>query len=151
MPSAIVAPKYYRPSKAAFIDSLVNNNQPLSYDSNYSSIAGTHLNLAKFQFPTETLECDLDTPLNHHPKSTLCDTNTTDIVYYTFNLAKDAFVRIWGNVSGGTWDMKLFDFDVRKDSAKLGTATPVQGSRGASRGGRVGKERRRSEEEEEEE
>ena len=124
--SAIVAPKYYRPSKAAFIDSLVNNNQPLSYDSNYSSIAGTHLNLAKFQFPTETLECDLDTPLNHHPKSTLCDTNTTDIVYYTFNLAKDAFVRIWGNVSGGTWDMKLFDFDVRKDSAKLGTATPVQ-------------------------
>jgi len=124
--SSIVAPKFYRPSKAAFIDSLVNNNQALSYDSNYSSIAGTHLNLAKFQFPMEILECDLDTPLNHHPKATLCDTNTTDIVYYTFTLAKDAFVRIWGNVSGGTWDMKLFDFDVRKDSAKLGTATPAQ-------------------------
>jgi len=124
--SSITAPKYYRPSKAAYIDSLVNGNQPLSYDSNYSGISGLFLNLAKFQFPMEILECDLDTPMNHHPKATLCDTNTTDIVYYTFNLAKDAFVRIWGNVSGGTWDMKLFDFDVRKDSAKLGTATPVQ-------------------------
>ncbi|MFT5512313.1 MAG: hypothetical protein ACI8SE_000711, partial [Bacteroidia bacterium] len=124
--SNITAPKYYRPSKAAYLDSLLNNNQPLSYDTNYSNIAGTHLNLAKFQFPMEILECDLDTPLNHHPKSTLCDTNTTDIVYYTFTLAKDAFVKIWGNVSGGTWDMKLFNFDVRKDSAKLGTATPVQ-------------------------
>ena len=45
--SSIVAPKFYRPSKAAFIDSLVNNNQALSYDSNYSSIAGTHLNLGQ--------------------------------------------------------------------------------------------------------
>ncbi len=124
--SSITPPKFYRPSKAAFIDSLVNGNKSLSYDTNYSAISGMYLNLAKYTFPKEILECDLDTPLNHHPKSTLCDTNTTDIVYYTFTTAKDAYVRIYANKSGGTWDVKLYDFDVRKDSAKLATATPIQ-------------------------
>lgn len=119
-------PKYYRPSLAAYVDSMVNNNQPLSYDTNYSTTPGMPQHMARFQFPTEVLECDLDTPINHFPKSQLCDTNITDIVYYTFNLDKDAYVKIYGQCSGGTWKANLFDFDVRKDSAKLATATPVQ-------------------------
>ncbi len=123
--SNVTPPKYYRPSKAAYVDSLINNNQPINYDTNYSTVAGMHLNLKKYTFPIEILECDLDTPLNHFPKGQLCDTATTDIVYYTFNLANDAFVKIYGNVSSGV-DVKVFNFDVRKDSAKLATASPVQ-------------------------
>jgi hypothetical protein len=125
----IIPPKFYRPSLAAFADSLINNNQPLSYDTNYSVRKEMPQKMARFNFPEEILECDLDTPMNHFPKSQLCDTNTTDIVYYTFNLAKDALVRIYGNVGGGwgtSWDVKLYDFDVRKDSARLATAVPVQ-------------------------
>lgn len=118
--------KFYRPSLSGYIDSLVNNNQPITWDTNYSSIAGMHLHLKKYVFPAEYLDCDLDTPLNHFPNSALCDTNTTDIVYYNFNLATPSFVRIWGNVSGGTWDVKLYDFDVRSDSSKLSTTSPIQ-------------------------
>lgn len=124
--SNVTPPKYYRPSLAAYVDSLVNNGNALDYDTNYTSITGMPLNLARYNFPREVLECDLDTPMNHHPKNTLCDTNATDIVYYTFNLKRDAYVKIWGRVSGGAWDVKLYDFDVRVDSAKLATATPVQ-------------------------
>ncbi|MBO6517861.1 MAG: hypothetical protein JJ975_15050, partial [Bacteroidia bacterium] len=122
----VVAPKYYRPSKAAYLDSLINNNKPLSYDTNYSTLAGNHLNLKRYSLPTEILECELDTPMNHFPKSQLCDTATTDLVYYTFNLAKDAYVKVWSAVSGGSWDVKLFNFDVRKDSARLATAKAIQ-------------------------
>ncbi|MBI1306538.1 MAG: T9SS type B sorting domain-containing protein [Bacteroidetes bacterium] len=124
--STINPKKYYRPSLAAYADSLVNNNQPLSFDTNYSSINGMQLKLKKYQLPREYLECDLDTPLNYYPKNQLCDTGTTDIVYYTFNLEKYSFVKIWGNTSGGTWDSKLYNLDVRTDSAALDTAVPVQ-------------------------
>ncbi|MCB9251679.1 MAG: gliding motility-associated C-terminal domain-containing protein [Flavobacteriales bacterium] len=116
--------KYERPHKAAFLDSLINNNKPLSYDTNYNTKSMPQ-NLAKFVLPTERFECDLDTPLNHFPKNALCDTGTTDIAYYVFTLNKNSFVRIKNNVNY-TAKIKLYKIDVRKDSAKLATEKPIQ-------------------------
>ena len=124
--SNVQPPQFYRPSKAADVDSLVNGNKSLTYGPNYSTTNGMYQTLNKYVLPKEWLECDLDTPLTHFPKGQLCDTNTTDIVYYTFSLAKDAYVKIWGAYSGGSWDAKLYDFDVRLDSAGLATKQPLQ-------------------------
>ena len=121
---SVVLPKFNRPFKAAFVDSLINKNKPLSYDTNYSTKAMPQ-HLAEFKFPTERFECDLDTPINHFPKSILCDNKTTDIAYYVFTLKKNAFVRLVNNV-GYSAKVKMYNFDVRKDSAKLATATPIQ-------------------------
>jgi len=83
----VIPRKYDRTYRAAFVDSLVNNNQPLSYDTNYSVRPNMPQHLKLYTLPQEILECELDTPLVH-PDSFICLNNTTDVVYYVFNLAK---------------------------------------------------------------
>ncbi|MDI1234524.1 MAG: hypothetical protein PSX81_09595, partial [bacterium] len=123
----IILPRYDKPNKSANIDSLLNNKNPLSYAVNYSLKKNLPQKLEKFVFPTEYLQCDLDTPFTHFKKSNLCDKNATNIIYYTFSIAKSAWANINTTQSGlNSFKLKLYNFDVRKFPARLDTATPVQ-------------------------
>lgn len=122
----VVPRKFDRPYKSANVDSLINSNNSLHFDTNYSPVQGMTQNLRRLDFPLEQLNCELDTPITYFPKNKLCDTATTDIVFYSFSIKEYSYVKILGNASGGTWKVKLYDFDVRKDSALLATEDPIQ-------------------------
>jgi gliding motility-associated-like protein len=124
-PSAIPR-KYYKPYKAAFVDSLINNLKPLAHDTNYSTRSGMAQHKARFLLPQEVIECGLDSTFHNFPDSLLCMNNTTDIVYYVFNLSKPSYAYINGGTTGGTLKMKMYDFDVRKDSSLILTKEPIQ-------------------------
>lgn len=123
--SNVTLPKFNRPYKAAFVDSLVNSNQALAFDTNYSVQNNMPQQLKKYNFPTEVLDCDLDTPIVSYPLSALCDTATTDIIYYVFNLEKSSLVRFYAGIPTN-WKLKMYNLDVRKDSNLLSSSTPVQ-------------------------
>jgi hypothetical protein len=122
----VVLRKYDRPYRAAYVDSLINNNQPLAHDTNYSMTQGMPQHKNRFTFPQDIIECDLDTPIQYFTDSMLCMNNTTDIVYYVFNLSKSSYAYINAGVSGGTWKVKMYNFDIRTDSALLATEKPIQ-------------------------
>jgi hypothetical protein len=123
--STVTLPQYNRPYKAAFVDSLLNNNNALAYDTNYSVQTNMPQQLKKYTFPTEVLDCDLDTPIVSFPAAALCDTATTDVIYYVFNLEKASLVRFYAGIPA-TWKLKMYNFDVRKDSNLLASSTPIQ-------------------------
>ena len=118
--------QYDRPYKAAFVDSLINNNLPLSHDTNYSNRIGMPQHKAQFALPQEIFECGIDSPFHNFPDSLLCLNNTTDVAYYVFNLSKPSYAYIHSATTGGTLKVKMYDFDVRTDSNLLTTTQPIQ-------------------------
>lgn len=113
--------RYSRPYKAANVDSLIHNNNPLIWKPNWGS-QKFPITTTKFEFPEEFL-CDADTPATKHVVD-FCDTNITNVTYYVFSLKKESFVKITDIPMDSR--VKLYDLDIRKDSSQFKTAKPIQ-------------------------
>lgn len=113
--------RYSKPYKAANVDSLIHNNDPLIWKPNW----GTQkfpITTTKFEFPKEYL-CDADTPATKHVVN-FCDTNITNVTYYVFSLEKESFIKVTDIPVDSR--VKLYDLDVRTDSASFKTTQPIQ-------------------------
>ncbi|MCC6721776.1 MAG: gliding motility-associated C-terminal domain-containing protein [Bacteroidia bacterium] len=117
-----IASKFNRPFKAWPIDDSLNFGKPLSWKPNYATSAYPR-NGYIYNLRQENFTCIPDTPFSIHPLSP-CNNNYNHIAYYVFSLQYESYLR----VSGLNADIKayIFDFDVRKDSSKMATSTPVQ-------------------------
>ena len=116
------ASRFNRPFKAWPVNDSLNSGQPLSWKPNY----GTMINPKNgyiFNLRPENFTCVPDTPLSRHPIST-CGSNFNHIAYYVFGIKEESYLRVMGLNS----DVKayIFDFDVRKDSSKMTSTTPLQ-------------------------
>lgn len=124
-----IASKFNRPFKAWPVNDSLNGGKPLSWKPNY----GNRINPKNgylFNLRTENFTCVPDTPFSLHPLAP-CNPNNNHIAYYVFGLEHESYLRVMGlnpNIKAF-----IFDFDVRKDSAKMATATPVQGCNTYSR------------------
>ena len=117
-----VASKFNRPFKAWPVNDSLNSGKPLSWKPNY----GTTINPKNgyiFNLRTENFTCIPDTPFSIHPINP-CSKNFNHIAYYVFGLKEESYLRVMGLNS----EIKayIFDFDVRKDSSKMTSTTPLQ-------------------------
>ena len=117
-------PQFNRPYKAA-----TDNGSPFLVEWNAAADTGaypvTHNTVI---LPTEHFSnCIADTPFSQHPVEA-CATDLNRVAYYVFELTQESYMWItiedlWGE--GYRWS-KLYNFDVRTDSAQMMTANPVQ-------------------------
>jgi hypothetical protein len=123
----VAIPQFDRPWKAANADSLVNNNQPLSYATNYSTVPGMSLHYRSYTLPTERFQCGLDTPITAFPAAQLCRNGVGHLVYYRFSLAKPSWALIRAYSSGiNSYQAQLYPFDARKHPEWLDSIAPIQ-------------------------
>lgn len=124
-----IASKFNRPYKAWSVNDSLNGGKPLSWKPNYGNTVNPK-NGYIFNLRTENFTCVPDTPFSLHP-IVPCNPNNNHIAYYTFGLQYESYLRVMGLNP----DIKVFiyDFDVRKDSAKMATKTPLQGCNAFSR------------------
>lgn len=117
-----VASKFNRPFKAWPVNDSLNNGKPLSWKPNYGNLANPK-NGYIFTLRTENFTCVPDTPFSLHPLVP-CDPNYNHVAYYVFSLKEESYLRVMGlnpNIK-----VFIFNFDVRTDSSKMKTNTPVQ-------------------------
>ncbi|MFM9944915.1 MAG: PKD domain-containing protein [Bacteroidia bacterium] len=119
---AQIASKYNRPFKAWPVNDSLNSGKPLSWKPNYGTMVNPK-NGYIFNLRPENFTCVPDTPLSMHPITT-CGSNLNHIAYYVFGLKEESYLRVMGLNP----DVKayIFDFDVRKDSSKMTSTTPLQ-------------------------
>lgn len=120
---AQTASKFNRPFKAWPVNDSLNGGKPLSWKPNYGTMVNQK-NGYIFNLRAENFTCVPDTPLSMHPLTT-CGSNLNHIAYYVFGLKEESYLRVMGLNP----DIKvyIFDFDVRKDSAKMKTTPSLQG------------------------
>lgn len=121
-PRRYCIPHYNHASKAA----LVNNLQPLLYSSNSNPVNGSD---RTYYFPDECFACESDLPFAVPPcKQKLYDPYTK-VAYYVFTLSKPVYAKFQCSTSiYYSWfteppNFRLFNFDVRKDSALASDTT----------------------------
>lgn len=124
-----IASRFNRPYKAWPVNDSLNGGKPLSWKPNYGNSINPK-NGYTFNLRAENFTCVPDTPLTIHP-ITPCGKDLNHIAYYTFSLKEESYLRVMGLNP----DIKafIFDFDVRKDSAKMTSRTPLQGCNTFSR------------------
>lgn len=117
-----IASKFNRPFKAWPVNDSLNSGKPLSWKPNYGTMINPN-NGYLFNLRAENFTCVPDTPLSMHPITT-CNSNLNHIAYYVFGLKEESYLRVLGLNP----DVKayIFDFDVRKDSSKMKSSTPLQ-------------------------
>ncbi|NUM31095.1 MAG: gliding motility-associated C-terminal domain-containing protein [Bacteroidetes bacterium] len=117
-----ITSRFNRPYKAWPIDDSLNKGKPLSWKPNYGTSAYPK-NGYIFNLRQENFTCIPDTPFSSHPISP-CNNDYNHIAYYVFSLQYESYLRI----SGLNTDIKalIFDFDVRKDSTKMASVSPIQ-------------------------
>ena len=117
-----IASKFNRPFKAWSVNDSLNSGKPLSWKPNYGTVVNPK-NGYLFNLRSENFTCVPDTPLSMHPITT-CNSNLNHIAYYVFGLKEESYLRVLGLNP----DVKayIFDFDVRKDSSKMKSRTPLQ-------------------------
>ncbi len=124
-----IASKFNRPFKAWPVNDSLNSGKPLSWKPNYGSKINPN-NGYIYNLRPENFTCIPDTPFSMHPIIP-CSNNLSHIAYYVFGLKEESYLRVLGlnpNIKA-----YIFDFDVRKDSAKMKTNTPLQSCNSFSR------------------
>jgi hypothetical protein len=115
-------PKYNRPQKAYYADSLLNNGNPLDFSANLGSTANPQ-HKKTYILGQETFDCYPDTPFSVHP-ITPCDTIYNRFVYYVFGVSKPSHVKI--SSIAATHQIRVYDFDARKHPQWLNSRQPIQ-------------------------
>lgn len=115
-------PKYNRPQKAYFADSLLNNGKPLDFANNRGTSASPDYK-KKYILAAENFDCYPDTPFALHP-ITPCDTIFNRSAYYVFSVSKPSHIKISGIAASHR--LRVYDFDARKTPALLNSRQPIQ-------------------------
>lgn len=123
---ACARPKYNRPFKASVLVTgkphLVDWQQQPTHAPAYP-VTGTTYNL-----PADNFDCSNDTPFVTHPILNCAPAATgvnqlTKVAYYVWEITKSSYIQI--TLPSGMWGV-VYALDVRKDSASLTSATPIQ-------------------------
>lgn len=123
---ACARPKYNRPYKASAASGGLPHNVDWKVQPTHAPaypVTGTTINL-----PTENFDCSNDTPFVSHPILNCAPAATgvnqlTKVAYYVWEITKSSYIQI--TLPSGMWGV-VYPLDVRKDSALLTTATPIQ-------------------------
>jgi gliding motility-associated-like protein len=120
-PRRLCPPHYNHASKA----SLVNNLQPLVYSKNDPNTGSD----ATYSFPDECFACENDLPFAAPPCKSQAGYSYTKVAYYVFKLSKPVYAR-FRCYSDAMYEwfidpanFRLFNFDIRKDSALAADTT----------------------------
>lgn len=118
-------PVFNRPYKA----SVNTGNQPhlIQLVNRVNNTAAYPRTDTTYILPTEHFNCTLDTPFTNHPIKA-CEADANRVAYYIFTTTQESFLQI----NAGGYYAALYDKDVRVDSLKFDTLTPVQACNNAA-------------------
>ncbi len=117
---ACPGPKYNRPYKAA-VDSVTHQPYLIQWIPRVGHTAAFPNTDTTYTLYKEDFNCTVDTPFSSHP-ITACATGMNKVAYYVFKTTQESYIQI---DTKGFW-AKVYDKDVRIDSARFDTLAPIQ-------------------------